>query len=56
MEEHVVAIGNGKPVLLMQSFRGPYDQGEKSLSPRWEVDTVLDIAIRPEPFGGGVSF
>jgi hypothetical protein len=32
VEEHVVAIGNGKPVLVVESFRGPFDQGEKSLA------------------------
>src|ERR1700730_1521721 len=54
MEEHVVAIGNGKPVLVVQSFRGPFYQGEKSLASGRNVGTVLNVVRRPETLRGGV--
>src|ERR1700738_1587457 len=54
MEEHVVAIGNGEPVLVVQSFRGPFYQGEKSLPPGRNVRTVLSVVRRPETLRGGV--
>src|ERR1700747_1082767 len=54
MEEHIVAIGNGKPVLVAQSFRCPFDQGEKSLASGRNVRTVLNVVRRPETLRGGV--
>src|SRR3984893_15586666 len=54
MEEHVVAIGNGEPVLVVQSFRRPFYQGEKSLASGRNVCTVLNVVWRPETLRGGV--
>src|SRR6202043_309916 len=54
VEEHVVAIGYGKPVLVVQSFRGPFDQGEKSLASGRNVRTVLNVVRRPETLRSGV--
>src|SRR5260370_17419180 len=38
----------------MQSFRGPFDQGEKSLASGRNVRTVLNVVRRPETLRGGV--
>src|SRR5258707_7634072 len=38
----------------MQSFRGPFDQGEKSLASGRNVRTVLNVVRRPEMLRGGV--
>jgi hypothetical protein len=54
VEEDVVAIGNGKPVLVVQSLRGPFDQAEKPLASGRNVRTVLNVVRRPETLRGGV--
>src|ERR1700738_5494131 len=47
-------MANGKPVLVVQSFRGPFDQGKKSLASGRNVRTVLNVVRRPETLGSGV--
>src|ERR1700694_4371873 len=47
-------MANGKPVLIAQSFRGPFDQGEKSLASGRNVRAVLNVVRRPETLRGGV--
>src|ERR1700676_3867295 len=47
-------MANGKTVLVAQSFRSPFDQGEKSLASGRNVRTVLNVVRRPETLRGGV--
>src|ERR1700719_1060577 len=47
-------MANGKTVLVAQSFRGPFDQGEKPLASGRNVRTVLNVVRRPETLRGGV--
>src|SRR6202035_2508916 len=54
VEEHIVASGKGKPVLVVQSFRGLFDQGEKPLASGRNVRTVLNVVRRPETLRSGV--
>src|SRR6202022_424970 len=47
-------MANGKTVLVAQSFRGPFDQGQKALASGRNVRTVLNVVRRPETLRGGV--
>ena len=44
VEQHVVAIGDGEPVLVAEIFRNPLDQGEKPLASGRNVGGVLNVA------------
>jgi hypothetical protein len=54
VEQHVVAIGDGKPVLIVETFGEPFDQGEESLASGRNVRAVLNVVRRPETLRGGL--
>ncbi len=43
VEQHVVAIGDGKPVLVVEAVGCTLDQGEETLASRRNVRTVLKV-------------
>src|ERR1700722_18623317 len=53
-EQHVVAIGDGEPVLVAEIFWNSLDQGEKPLASGRNVGGVLNVVRRPETLRGRV--
>src|SRR6266403_1741935 len=54
MEQHVVSIGDCKPVLVMEAVGCALDQREEALAPRRNVRAVLNVVRRPETLRSGV--
>src|ERR1700681_522955 len=54
VEQHVVSVGHGKPVLVMQATGYALDQSEEALTSRRNVRAVLNVVRRPEALRSGV--
>src|SRR6202022_1871073 len=54
VEQHVVSVGDGKPVLVVEAARCALDQREEALASRRNVRAVLDVIRRPETLRSGV--
>jgi hypothetical protein len=54
VEQDVIAIGDGEPVLVAEIFGDPLDQGEEPLASGRNVGGVLNVARRPETLCGRV--
>jgi hypothetical protein len=48
VEQHVVSVGDGKPVLVVKAVGCALDQREEALAPRRNVRAVLNVVRRPE--------
>jgi hypothetical protein len=54
MRDHVVALGDDKLVFVFQRIRQRADQVEQTVAAGRDVRAVLDIAVRPIAFRGGI--
>jgi hypothetical protein len=54
MGDDVVTFGHDQLVLVAQRLRHRADEVEQSLTAWRDMGAVLDVAIGPEPLGGGV--
>src|SRR5580693_8243868 len=52
--DDVVALGHDEVVLVAQRLRSRADEVEQSRAAWRDMGAVLDVAIGPEPLGGGV--
>src|SRR6202048_1215060 len=54
VEQHVVSVGDGKPVLVMEAVGCALDQREEALASRRNVRAVLNVVRRPETLRSGI--
>lgn len=54
MRDDVVAFGHDQLVFVAQRSRNRADQVEQPVAAWRDVGAMLNVAIGPEPFGGGV--
>src|SRR5882724_3940186 len=53
VEQHVVSVGGGKPVLVMEAVGYALDQSEEAVTSRRNVRAVLNVVRRPEALRSG---
>src|ERR1700752_1956273 len=54
MKQHVVAIGDDEPVLVMEIIGDPFDESEEAFAPWRDVCAMLDVIWGPETLRSGV--
>lgn len=52
MRDNVVPLGEDHVIFVKEGVRKPANKIEQSITARWDMRAVLDVAFRPEPLRG----